>query len=96
VHARIFRALPFVLAIWFGSDAPPRAQPGVLSLQEAVLAEGGAAQNAIRWEDYTQTAIDPSDDCTIWYVGDYLRKGADTLSTTIGAFRLPGCPATRR
>ena len=22
------------------------------------------------------TAVDPSDDCTIWYVGDYLKKGA--------------------
>ena len=66
----------------------------MLSLHEAVLAEGEAAQNAIRWEDYTQTAIDPSDDCTIWYVGDYLRKGAETYSTKIGAFRLPGCLAT--
>jgi hypothetical protein len=70
--------------------------PGVLSLHEAVLADGEAAQNAIRWQDYTQTAIDPSDDCTMWYVGDYLRKGAETYSTKIGAFRLPGCPATRR
>src|SRR3989442_8929885 len=41
----------------------------------------------LRWEDYTQTAIDPSDDCTIWYVGDYLKKGALTYSTRIGAFR---------
>ncbi len=43
------------------------------------------------FRDYTQTAIDPSDDCTIWYVGDYIRKGAATYSTRIGAFRLPGC-----
>ena len=43
----------------------------------------------MRWEDYTQTAIDPSDDCTIWYVGDYLKKGATSYSTRIGAFRLP-------
>jgi len=21
----------------------------------------------MRWEDYTQTAMDPADDCTIWY-----------------------------
>jgi hypothetical protein len=56
-----------------------------------VLVEGEGAQNAMRWEDYTQTAIDPSDDCTIWYVGDYIRKGAASYSTRIGAFRLPGC-----
>jgi hypothetical protein len=66
--------------------------PGVLTLREAVLVEGEAAQtNTNRWEDYTQTAIDPSDDCTIWYVGDYYKKGATTYSTRIGAFRLPGC-----
>lgn len=62
---------------------------GVLTLHEAVLVEGKAAQtNNKRWEDYTQTAIDPSDDYTIWYVGDYLKKGAESYSTRIGAFRL--------
>ena len=63
---------------------------GALTLREAVLAEGEAAQSAIRWEDYTQTAIDPSDDCTIWYVGDYIKKDAPSYSTRIGAFRLAG------
>jgi len=66
--------------------------PGVLTLREAVLVEGEAAQtNTKRWEDYTQTAIDPVDGCTIWYAGDYLRKDATGYSTRIGAFRLPGC-----
>jgi hypothetical protein len=62
---------------------------GILTLREAVLVEGQAAQTGTRrWEDYSQTAIDPSDDCTIWYVGDYLKKGATSYSTRIGAFRL--------
>jgi hypothetical protein len=62
---------------------------GVLTLHEAVLAEGQAPQiNTMRWEDYSQTAIDPTDDCTIWYVGDYLKKDTTTYSTRIGAFRL--------
>lgn len=62
---------------------------GVLTLNEIVLAAGEASQtNTLRWEDYTQTAIDPSDDETIWYVGDYLKKGATNYSTRIGAFRL--------
>ncbi|MEJ2206812.1 MAG: hypothetical protein P8170_22210 [Gemmatimonadota bacterium] len=65
---------------------------GILTLQEAVLVEGEAAQTTtLRWEDYTQTAMDPVDDCTIWYVGDYLKEGAETYSTRIGAFVLPGC-----
>jgi hypothetical protein len=71
--------------------------PGSLTLRESVLVEGGAAQaSTMRWEDYTQTAIDPSDDCTIWYVGDYLKKGATTYSSRIGAFRMPGCGAASR
>ena len=65
---------------------------GVLSSRERVLVEGEAAQtNTLRWQDYTQTAVDPVDDCTIWYVGDYLRKDATSYSTRIGAFRMPGC-----
>ncbi len=65
---------------------------GALTFHESVLAEGEAAQTStLRWEDYTQTAVDPSDDCTIWYVGDYLKAGAASYSTRIGAFRLPGC-----
>ena len=65
--------------------------PGVLTLREAVLVEGEASQTSThRWQDYSQTAIDPSDDRTIWYTGDYLKKGASNYSTRIGAFRLGG------
>lgn len=64
---------------------------GLLTLREATLREGEGVQNAMRWEDYTQTAIDPSDDCTIWYVGDYIKKDATSYSSRIGAFRMPGC-----
>jgi hypothetical protein len=70
---------------------------GVLTLREAVLVEGAGAQTTtLRWEDYTQTAIDPADDCTIWYVGDYFKAGATRYSTRIGAFRLPGCGSAGR
>jgi hypothetical protein len=64
---------------------------GMLTLRETVLAHGEAAQAYThRWQDYTQTAIDPTDDHTIWYVGDYIKKGATGYSTRIGAFRLTG------
>lgn len=70
----------------------PQHAPGTLGFREVVLADGGASQSStLRWEDYTQTAVDPSDDCTIWYVGDYLRAGDTAYSTRIGAFRMPGC-----
>jgi hypothetical protein len=48
-----------------------------------------------RWEDYTQSAMDPDDDCTIWYSGDYPKKDAAAYSSAIGAFQLPGCDARR-
>ena len=70
----------------------PNDPPGQLTLREAVLIEGEAAQTStLRWQDYTQAGVDPEDDCTIWYVGDYIKKGAASYSTRIGAFRLPGC-----
>jgi len=65
---------------------------GVLTLHETVLAEGeGSQDRTLRWEDYSQTAVDPTDDCTIWYVGDYYKKDAPTYSTRIGAYRMPEC-----
>ena len=64
-----------------------------VQLEEAVLVAGQASQTTtLRWEDYTQTAVDPVDDCTFWYVGDYYRAGAPSYSTRIGAFRMPDCP----
>jgi hypothetical protein len=70
----------------------PSDPTGVLTLRETILVEGAAAQtNTVRWEDYSQTAVDPADDCTIWYVGDYYKKDATNYSTRIGAFRMPGC-----
>jgi hypothetical protein len=79
----------------------PTDPKGQLTLREAVLVAGEAADNgrggpgSQRWEDYTQTAVDPLDDCTIWYVGDYVKKDATAYSTRIGAFRLPGCGPRR-
>jgi hypothetical protein len=74
----------------------PSDPPGVLGLRETILVEGEASQtNTLRWEDYTTTAIDPSDDCTVWYVGDYFKSGATTYSSRIGAFRMPGCGGGR-
>ncbi len=68
---------------------------GKLTLRETVLVEGAGAQNVMRWEDYTQTAVDPSDDCTVWYVGDYIKQGETSYSSRIGAFRMPGCKGKR-
>ena len=65
---------------------------GQLTFHESVLVEGQASQtNSLRWEDYTNIALDPSDDCTFWFVGNYVKGGAASSSTRIGAFAVPGC-----
>jgi len=74
------------------SGRQPNDPLGQLTFAETILAVGEAAQtNTLRWEDYTTTALDPNDDCTVWYVGDYFKKDAPSYSTKIGAFKMPGC-----
>jgi hypothetical protein len=68
--------------------ADPRGQ---LTFRESVIVDGQAAQNAMRWEDYTQTAMDPVDDCTVWYVGDYIKRDDQTYTSRIASTRVPGC-----
>jgi hypothetical protein len=65
---------------------------GQLTFHESVLAEGQASQTgSLRWEDYTNIVVDPSDDCTFWFVGNYLKSGATSSTTRIGAYAVPGC-----
>jgi hypothetical protein len=66
---------------------------GELGQGEAVLIDGAGSQTASsRWGDYTSLNVDPSDDCTFWYVNEYYAKNsARGWQTRIGAFRFPGC-----
>ncbi len=69
---------------------------GLLTLHETVSAPGeGVQTNTMRWEDYSTLAMDPTDDCTFWYVGDFVKKDEANYTTKIGAFRLPGCRAKK-
>jgi hypothetical protein len=65
---------------------------GQFSFRESPLADGQASQvTSLRWEDYTNIAIDPADDCTFWFTGNYLQKDAPSSTSRIGSFRVPGC-----
>ena len=60
--------------------------PGLLTVRGDGAATGAAAQTTtLRWEDYTQTAMDPVDDLHGVGVGDYLKAGAASYSTRVGA-----------
>jgi hypothetical protein len=62
---------------------------GQMTFHESVLAEGAGSQTgSLRWEDYTNIAVDPSDDRTFWFTGNYLKAGAGAAGTRIGAFRV--------
>ena len=45
-----------------------------------------------RWGDYTTMQIDPSDDCTFWYIGQYLANdGVFNWRTRIASYKFNGC-----
>jgi hypothetical protein len=70
-----------------------------MTLGEASIVAGAGVQVTVnsRWGDYTSMNIDPTDDCTFWYVNEYYRVngiiGVNTApwQTRIGSFKLPGC-----
>jgi hypothetical protein len=62
---------------------------------ETMAVSGTASQiTYTRWGDYTNMAIDPKDDCTFWYTGEYMKNsGSVSWSTYIAKFSMPNCTA---
>ncbi len=59
---------------------------------EIVAGQGVQLPDLARWGDYTALSVDPVDDCTFWYVGQYLKAdGTWNWSTRIASWRFPGC-----
>lgn len=61
---------------------------------EASIIEGTGSQTSglSRWGDYSALRIDPSDDCTFWYINQYEKvDGAFNWSTRIGSFKFSSC-----
>jgi hypothetical protein len=53
---------------------------------------GGTANGADRWGDYSSLVLDPSNDCTFWYVNQYVpSNGNFNFHTRLASFRFPGC-----
>jgi hypothetical protein len=65
-----------------------------MTLGEGVIVDGSGSQlhPGSRWGDYTSMNLDPTDDCTFWYVNEYIQTtGRGPWQTRIASFRLPGC-----
>ncbi|MGA9527718.1 MAG: choice-of-anchor D domain-containing protein [Terriglobales bacterium] len=62
---------------------------------EATILNGTGSQvgsYAYRWGDYTAMQVDPSDDCTFWYVDQYQAvNGTFDWSTNISSFSFSRC-----
>ncbi|MBK8128826.1 MAG: hypothetical protein IPK53_07735 [bacterium] len=62
---------------------------------EATLYAGGGSPNRPpdRWGDYSSMSVDPTDECTFWYTGEYhdVSDQSFNWNTRIGTFRLPEC-----
>ena len=73
--------------------------PGQMTLGEATIIDGSGVQRTTnsRWGDYTSMNVDPTDDCTFWYVNEYYTLAGQLSSTAgwqtrIASFKFPNCP----
>ena len=78
----------------------PVIRSGQMTLGEGVVINGSGVQTTTnsRWGDYTDMTVDPTDDCTFWYVNEYYTAAGQASSaagwqTRIGRFKYPGCVA---
>ena len=75
--------------------------PGQMTLGEATIIDGSGVQRTTnsRWGDYTSMNVDPTDDCTFWYVNEYYTLAGQLSSTAgwqtrIASFKFPSCSAS--
>ncbi|MGA7732479.1 MAG: hypothetical protein WCD37_14565 [Chloroflexia bacterium] len=71
---------------------------GQMPQGEGTIINGDGVQTTTnsRWGDYTSMNIDPTDDCTFWYVNQYYTLAGQMSSpagwqTRIASFKMPGC-----
>jgi hypothetical protein len=79
-------------ALGYATRTP--ADPAGTLGNEVIFKQGGGSQltGLSRWGDYSTMAIDPIDDCTFWYTGEYQKvNGTFNWSTQITSFKVAGC-----
>ena len=78
-------------------------ETGGLLQGEATIFAGSGSQilSGNRWGDYSALELDPSDECTFWYVNEYYPAGDRTSNqfnfhTRIGNFKFSSCTSPAR
>jgi PASTA domain-containing protein/List-Bact-rpt repeat protein len=73
--------------------------PSTLGQGEGTLFAGVGTQLKTnnRWGDYSALSVDPVDDCTFWFTGEYYPSGSSSYNwrTRIVSFRFPSCRKVR-
>ena len=66
---------------------------GTLESEVSIIEGGGSESSGLsRWGDYSAMQVDPSDDCTFWYVAQYEAvSGTFNWHTRIASWSFPGC-----
>ncbi len=62
---------------------------GTLPQGELTLVSGSASNSANRYGDYSSLNLDPVDECTFWFTGEY--NASSSWSTWIASFSFDGC-----
>ena len=62
---------------------------GALPQGEHEIVEGAGSNGESRYGDYAALSVDPVDDCTFWFTGEY--NATELFSTRIAAFRFADC-----
>lgn len=66
--------------------------PGSLPQGEGIIIAGtGSQTGSQRWGDYTSLNVDPTDDCTFWYINEYLPTTSTNWRLRVGSFRFNEC-----
>jgi hypothetical protein len=63
---------------------------GRLRGEQILIGGGGVQTQSERWGDYFSMAVDPVDQCTFWFTGEYVGLG-NIWRTRIASFVFPGC-----
>ncbi len=67
--------------------------PGTMQAEATLYTSAGVHTGIHRWGDYTAMSVDPTDNCTFWYVNQYdiADNSGWEWHTRIGAFKAPNC-----
>jgi hypothetical protein len=72
----------------------PTDSPGTLEAENLDMQGTGSQTAGAAWGNSSSLSVDPADDCTFWFTGEYLRANGTNWNTRISSFSLTSCPST--